>query len=255
MKKFIVKISKVEIHLSTFLFCFFALVFGRFQTYLFLFSFTFIHELFHALTALFYKVKVEKICIFPFGFCARMESLINVEWYKELVIVIAGPLSYFFSELLIKLIYNYNIISYVGMQNANSTNLFILCFNLLPIIPLDGSKIIKILLEFFLVEKKSMQISGIISLVSLIIYMIVLPAQFTIYLFLIYSQSEYWYYFRSTYSLFLISRLKKFKLKYKIHNKNDFFRNYHNLFIKKDKIYNEEEYLRKIYGVIKWKKY
>lgn len=251
MRKFIIKICKVEIHLSTFLFFFLSFIFGRFQTYFFLFAITLIHELFHVITALIYKVKIDKISILPFGFCAKMESLINVEWYKELIIVVAGPLSYFLTKHLIFISYKFNLISYVGMQNANVINIFVLLFNLLPIIPLDGSKIIKVMLGFFLVEKKCMKVIGIISIISLIVYMLILPTQLTLYLFLIYSQSEYWVYFKKTYSLFIVSRLKKFKLKYKIHTKEDFYRNFQNVFIKKHKLYSEEEFLKKIYGVKK----
>ena len=136
------------------------------------------------------------------------------------------------------------------MQNANNTNLFILCFNLLPIIPLDGSKIIKIITGFILVEKQNMKFIGLISLFCLVAYIIYLPVQFTIYLFLIYSQSEYWLYFKNNYIYFLVSRLRKYKLKYKIHNKNDFYRNYQNIFLKKEKIYSEEEFLKDKYGGI-----
>lgn len=248
MKRFIISLGKVDIHFSTFFIVFFAIVSGRFQSFIFLFLFTMIHELFHIMTALLFKVKVDKISVLPFGFSAKMESLYNVEWYKELLIVIMGPLSYFFTNYLILLMHKIQLISLIGLSNANTINNFILAFNLLPIIPLDGSKIIKIFLDFFITEKKSMKLNGLISIIFLLLYFIFLPMQFTIYLFLIYSQSEYWFYLKNNYALFLISRLKKFKLKLKIHNKNDFYKNFTNIFLKRDKIYSEEEYLKKIYG-------
>lgn len=244
MKRFILKLGKVEIHLSTFFFLFLSFISGRFQSFFFLFVIALIHELFHVFGALLFKVRVDKINIYPFGFSAKMGALVNIEWYKELVIVLLGPMSYFFSKVLINLLYKLSFLSFVGYQNANSVNLFILCFNLLPIIPLDGSRIIKTFLSFFLTEKKCLKINGLISILCLFSYILYMPVQFTIYIFLIYSQSEYWYNLRYSYSLFLISRLKKFKLFPKIHNKNDLYRNYQNIIIQNGKIYNEEGYIR-----------
>lgn len=243
MKKFIVKFGKVEIHLSTFFFLFIAVLTGRFQTFIFLLLFAFIHELFHLFGALFFKVRVDSITVMPFGFCVKTEPLINFEWYKELIIVILGPLSYFFSMFLIRNLYILELISKVGTENANQANLFILCFNLLPIIPLDGGKIIKIILGFFITEKKCMKLSGLISIISLLIYILYLPVQFTIYIFLIYSQSEFWYRFKYNYALFLISRLKRLNLKIKIHKKDDLYRNYENILKKEEKLYSEKDFI------------
>ncbi len=243
MKKFIVKFDKVEIHLSTFFFLFISIVTGRIQTFIFLISFAFVHEFFHYIGALCFKVRIDSISIMPFGFCLKTEPLINIEWYKELIIVILGPLSYFFSMMLINNLEFFRVISKVGAENARQANLFILCFNLLPIIPLDGAKIIKIILGFCLTERKCMKISGIISFFSLIIYILNLPVQFTIYIFLIYSQTEFWYKLKYYYAQFLVSRLKKFNHRIKIHSKNDLYRNYENILKKEEKLYCEKDFI------------
>lgn len=243
MKKYSFKIGKINLHFTFFFFLFLALISGRIQPFFFLFLFALIHELFHFFTALFFKVRIEYFTILPFGFSLKTEPLINYEWYKELIIVIMGPISYFFSYFIIKVMFNINLISLVGLENAKQANLFILLFNLLPIIPLDGGKIIKILLGFFITEKKCMKICGLISFCFLIIYLFIMPLQLTIYFFLIYSQTEYWYYFKSNYLLFLVSRLKEFKLRIKMHKKNDLYRNYHNILLKNGEIYSESDYI------------
>lgn len=243
MKKYSLKIGKINLHLSVFFFLFLALISGRIQPFIFLFFFALIHELFHFFTALFFRVKIEYFNILPIGFSLKTEPLINFEWYKELIIVIMGPLSYFFSLQIIYLLYENKIISLIGLENAKEVNLFILLFNLLPIIPLDGGKIIKIILGFFITEKKCMKISGIISIFFLLFYIIYMPIQFTIYIFLIYSQTEYWMYLKFNYQLFLISRLKDFKLRIKFHKKNDLYRNYHNIVFKNGEIYSESDYI------------
>ena len=118
MKRFILKLGKVEIHLSTFFFLFLSFISGRFQSFFFLFIIALIHELFHVFGALLFKVRVDKINIYPFGFSAKMGALVNIEWYKELVIVLLGPMSYFFSKVLINLLYKLSFLSFVGYQNA-----------------------------------------------------------------------------------------------------------------------------------------
>ena len=150
--------------------------------YILFMTFALMHEISHIIVAriLGYKLKVLKIM--PIGFSIYLKT--NIEDYnkkilngsmynlKKTIISIAGPLSNIII-FLITLILNINIslkteIIYI--------NIIIAVFNLLPIYPLDGAKIIKNILKIYVVNEKAYKYTLIISNASLIIFSILCVA-------------------------------------------------------------------------------
>lgn len=104
-----------------------------------------IHELGHIVVALFFRWQIDTIIILPFGGITIFKESLNKPLLQEFCIAIAGPI---FQTIFYALfgchhplfsLYHYSI----------------LLFNLLPIVPLDGSKIVSILLHKFLSFKKT----------------------------------------------------------------------------------------------------
>ena len=173
---------------------------------------------------------------------------LNINKYKELLILIAGPLFqciaysaliYVFSDL-------YKMINYYHYH--------ILIFNLLPIYPLDGGKIINILLSEFIPYKKSLKISILISYLIIVLFIFKLEQRYIniiimelLLVVLIYKENKKIEYI---YNKFLLERhLKKYNFKRIniINNINNLYRDRRHLLKKEEKYYTEQEFLTKKY--------
>ena len=108
-----------------------------------------VHELGHVLVCLFFKYKVKSVTLYPFGGITKVEKDINTETNKEIVLALAGI---FMQILLIPIVKFINIHDYDIFLKYNLSIMF---FNLLPIIPLDGSIVLKSILNKFFSFKTS----------------------------------------------------------------------------------------------------
>ena len=114
------------------------------------------HEMGHIIASLLFKWKIDKVILFPFGGITIFNEFINRPIIEEIIIALMGPL---FQSVLF-LIDNHLFRVY---------NFYLLLFNLIPIIPLDGSKIINLLMNKFLPFKLSHKVSIIISFIFIIL--------------------------------------------------------------------------------------
>ena len=118
---------------------------GNFKSFFFFSLITIVHEFGHILPAVFFKWKIKEVMILPFGALTLFEEKLNRSLKEEFLISIGGPLMQI-------------IFVYLFFKNQNDiinySNL-ILMFNLLPIYPLDGSKLLNILLNILTSFKKS----------------------------------------------------------------------------------------------------
>lgn len=125
---------------------FFSIVFyftNQLRIYLIIMLFCIFHEMGHLIIGLILKIKPEKIEIMPCGLNISFYENTSKYKIKEVFIALAGPLT---SLALAMLCQNINLV-YVTKQEAVYSNILILLFNLIPIYPLDGGRIIKGILE------------------------------------------------------------------------------------------------------------
>ena len=114
-----------------------------------------IHELGHFLTAYLLKWKVDKIKFYPYGGTSVFKEDINRPLKEELLILLMGPIiQLLFFLILIKI-----PLSIKNINLLTNYNYSILLFNLLPIYPLDGGKLVQIILSYLLPYKKSIYIT------------------------------------------------------------------------------------------------
>jgi len=130
--------------------------------------FCIIHEIGHIITGLILKMKPEKIEIMPFGvtvsFYTNFDNKIN-----EIIVALAGPIT----SLVLSILCSYINFRYITVHEAIYSNILILIFNLIPIYPLDGGRIVDGILHIKFGEKKALNLVNKISNITIIILTII----------------------------------------------------------------------------------
>ena len=126
--------------------------------------FSFLHELGHIIVGIMLKMKLEKIEILPCGFSSSFKANLRDYKYK---IKNANLL------ILKNLIITYIDIQYITKQEAIYSNLLIAIFNLIPLYPLDGGRIIKGILHIEFGREKSESIVSNVSRMAIVILTII----------------------------------------------------------------------------------
>lgn len=148
-----------------------------------------IHELGHVFFFYLFNIDIESVVIYPFGGVSKINKKIHERIYKDIFISLGGILFQLLLFIIVYYLYNNGIIVSSTYDLFNTYNRSIILFNLIPIVPLDGSKLFFALFTIFLSFRISyilMIIVGIISLLLFIIYNCVFKINdIVIYIFLI----------------------------------------------------------------------
>src|SRR4051794_7603514 len=102
----------------------------------------FIHEMGHAVAASFFSWRIKKISLLPFGGVAEMDEHGNRPLKEEAIVTIAGPLQHVWMMGLAYVLYQLSWVSPDLYGQFIEFNVMVLVFNLLPIWPLDGGKLV-----------------------------------------------------------------------------------------------------------------
>ncbi|WP_425446586.1 M50 family metallopeptidase [Dethiothermospora halolimnae] len=112
------------------------------------FIFVIIHEFTHIFIATKLGIKFNEIELFPFGGVAKSDSIIGTDTRAEIIVSIAGPLINFIFGLMF-FITNTLFYSSETLIFIYSINFLLAIFNILPILPLDGGRIVRAFLSSF----------------------------------------------------------------------------------------------------------
>ena len=157
---------KFEFHYTYIIIAISFIITGYFSNLLIFTSIIIIHELGHYIIAKTIDLNPTKIIIYPFGGITKMNNPVNTNINKELLVAISGILFQTIYYIIINILYkNYLIREYI-FNIYTKYNYSILIFNILPIHPLDGSKILTLLLSKVLPYKTAMKLNVIISILT-----------------------------------------------------------------------------------------
>lgn len=163
---------KITFHYTFLLVAISFILTGYFSNLIIFTSIILIHELGHYHAAKINNLKVDKIIIYPYGGITKINTQVNTQIKKELIIAISGIMYQSIYFFLIYILYQNNIIREYIFNIFKIYNQSILLFNILPIHPLDGSKILNLLLSTIIPYKKTLKINIIISIITIIILII-----------------------------------------------------------------------------------
>ncbi|QDP40741.1 M50 family metallopeptidase [Radiobacillus deserti] len=141
----LVSLPPIRIHPILWLFAITAIVTGTFMELTIIFSIVVIHELGHYLAAKSYHWRIRKISLWVFGGVMETEEHGSRPIEQELWVTVAGPLQHIWIYGVIWLMTYLGWWSSSIVEMALQYNTSILLFNLLPIWPLDGGKVLQLL--------------------------------------------------------------------------------------------------------------
>ncbi len=161
-------LNKIQISYLTYIFILICLFCGFIKNILIIFFICLFHELGHIFFIKIFKYQIIKIEILPFGGYTEIHKRINSNITKDLIISLGGILFQVILFIFLFILKDYfNIITY---NLFIKYNMFILFFNLIPIIPLDGNKLLTSFMELFLPFHHSYYLSIFFSLIFLTIF-------------------------------------------------------------------------------------
>jgi len=131
-----------KIHPLTYFILLTVLLAGYFNYFLIISFILIMHDLGHIILFKLFNYQINKITILPFGSIIDTNIKLNDKTMHIFLISIAGVLMQLMLYPIMSLFLNT-----LDHQIFFQYNTIILCFNLLPIIPLDGSKIMGCLFE------------------------------------------------------------------------------------------------------------
>lgn len=242
-------LNKIEINKYSFILIFLSLITGLFKEIFIIYLIIFFHELGHILISLFFKWNIKSITFYPFGGLTLYDEIIDKPLYQELLITLFGPIFQMMFFFIVYFLFKNNIIDekiFIFFKNYNYS---ILLFNLLPILPLDGAKLLNIFINKFLNFRFSYNITTYISFLSLSVfifyhfnysYLILLTFLITEFIKILKEKKYMFNKFILEKSLYK-NNYKKYK---KVNSKKNMYRNKKNI-IKNNGIYITEKQLYK----------
>ena len=158
---------QIKVNLQIFLFIIIFVLTHQIEIYGWIMLFAFIHELGHMITGILLKLKPKTLMLMPFGISITFETyeykkLVEI---KKIFIAIAGPLT----NLIICIIVRYLHINYDTKHLIMFSNILIALFNLIPIYPLDGGRILKGIIRLKYEEIRADKIVNDVSNIMIII--------------------------------------------------------------------------------------
>ena len=154
-------ISKIKFDNTFYLFLILIILTGMFKEFSFIFILLFCHEIGHAITGIILKWKLISITFYPYGGLTLFNKLENSSINKEIIILLMGPICQIITYFVLSYFFKYNYIKIYHLS--------ILIFNMLPILTLDGGRLLNLILNKFFNYLTSFYINVVISFITIVI--------------------------------------------------------------------------------------
>lgn len=224
---------------------------GHFVNLIIFTSLIIIHEIGHIIISKILSYKIDKVIIYPYGGFVKLNTRINTKIENDLLVAISGIIMQSIYFGIIFFLYRNGIVREYIYSLFLLYHKSMLIFNLLPIYPLDGAKIVNLILSKYFSFNIANYISIVISLITVIffLYSDIYENNYSIILVIgVLMQNIYKFYkdISYIYNRFILERyLFKFNYKDKkvIKNINKMYKNRVHIFNDNGKLMNEKEYI------------
>ncbi|QED48784.1 M50 family metallopeptidase [Cytobacillus dafuensis] len=173
----------------------------------------FVHEMGHAAAASFFSWRIKRISLLPFGGVAEVDEHGNRPLSEEVIVILSGPLQHLWMIGLAFILYQFSFISEGLYHLFIQYNLMVLLFNLLPIWPLDGGKLVFLFFSlkhaFPNAHRQALQISIGCMVIFAVMILLLSPLNLNIWViiaFLLFSLYHEWKQSRYIFIRFLLER-------------------------------------------------
>ena len=244
--------SIFKVHTLTYFLIIISLLSGKFKIISLYLLIILVHELGHLLTAILFNWKIDKIYIYPLGGITKFNDRMNKPLLEELLVTLMGP--------VFQVVFT-NFVKDLDLNILLFSNTLLL-FNLLPIVPLDGGRLLNILFFYFKPIKKSIKTMIKISYITyfiMLLYVIRIKSFFFLLvifllIFKIHDESKRGNYYFDIYLLEKYLYVIKYKRNSIIPSIKNIYK-YRNNYIKiGNKLYNEKDYINQKIIVMKQEK-
>ena len=207
-------LKKLHIHPLFLLLIILSLFTGTFVQLFILFAIILIHEIGHYTLANHYQWHIQSIVLWVFGGVMKTTEATNRPIKEDIIVTMAGPLQHIW---MFAVIYGCSFIDIIPtslVQTAFYFNWLLLLFNLLPIYPLDGVKLLFYILSLILPYKKAHQYTyrfSLLACILLISFLFFNPFTLTavlLLLFLMWENYQQWRQHPYIFMRFLLQRMK-----------------------------------------------
>ncbi len=245
-------LTKLEFHYTYLILALSMVITGYYINLIAFTSLIIIHELGHLITCKIMNIKISKITIYPYGGMIKTDDKINLNINEELSVAISGVIFQSIYFLIITYFYNIGIIREYTYDLFKMYHYSMLFVNLLPIYPLDGSKIINLILSKIFPFYLSNILTIIISFITIILW-ICLKFPYINYSYImiisviIYNLYQYIKGLKYVFHRFVLERYLydfPYVKKKKITKIKNMYKNKKHIFLVKDRKIEEKEYLK-----------
>lgn len=231
-------LKKIKIHPLTYFYFIISFITGYWKYYCSAYIIVCIHELCHYLMAYSFHFEIEKIELLPFGAYLFLNDYGLKPKINELCVVLAGLSCHFFIYMILRRITSILFVDYLLKINE-----LVFVFNLLPIYPMDGYRLLLILLQNSFDMQKACYASFKISIFFLCFLYVRCRYlnNYIIFLYLVYQNFLYYRYIPTQIRNYYLNIPFSYKnKKIKIHEKIKYIRDAHNYYKINNEIYDEE---------------
>ena len=222
----------MKIHPFTFVYLLVAFYF-RMSEYVGFLLFSLLHECGHYLAACYFDFDIEYMEILPFGAFLSLKDFGRHRVEEELVMLLAGPLVNFILMI---------IFSFCDKNDLVIINAFIGIFNLIPVYPLDGSKLIQLVFSYLTDYRNTFWLQIRISLIIIALGFVYIRSlgKLIVLIYLFYQNIVY----LKNYRLFMLETIlaDHYEKKHiKLHHTLKYYRPYQNFYFVGQRFYDFEE--------------